>query len=275
VCQQLLSRHGVLTREAVAGEGIMGGFGAIYPVLKALEETGRIRRGYFVAGLGATQFAIPGALDLLRSPRPRPGDSVADLAINLPAGAVVPVVLDATDPANPYGATLPWPARGTDAGRGPTRSVGATTFIVDGALTAYLARGDRQFLTWLPEAEPERSRAALAVGHALMARTRTGDDEPRGAAGTLIEEIDGRPPSDHPITPYLIQAGFVGGALGLHAPTARQPATAHAARDPGHGLSGPEAAARESVARSARRGSPLSSPFGFLKHERPSDARDD
>src|SRR5204863_5666835 len=67
--QQLLARHGVVTREAVASEGTSGGFGVVYPVLKAMEEAGRIRRGYFVAGLGATQFALPGALELLRSLR--------------------------------------------------------------------------------------------------------------------------------------------------------------------------------------------------------------
>ena len=91
--QQLLARHGVLTREAVLAESVPGGFGVVYPVLKGLEEHGRIRRGYFVAGLGATQFALPGALDLLRSMRDAPDE-------------VEVVVLAATDPANPYGATL-------------------------------------------------------------------------------------------------------------------------------------------------------------------------
>ena len=69
IAQQLLARHGVVTREGVAAESIPGGFGSVYPVLKAMEETGRVRRGYFVAGLGATQFSLPGALDLLRSLR--------------------------------------------------------------------------------------------------------------------------------------------------------------------------------------------------------------
>src|SRR5207237_6435235 len=95
--QQLLARHGIVTREAVASENVAGGFGVIYPVLKALEENGRLRRGYFVAGLGATQFALPGALDLLRSMRDAPDDPEV-------------AVLSATDPANPYGAALKWPA---------------------------------------------------------------------------------------------------------------------------------------------------------------------
>src|SRR5207302_2260294 len=136
ITQQLLARDGVLTRESVAAETVHGGFGVIYPVLKGMEETGRIRRGYFVAGLGATQFAMPGALDLLRSLRRAPDE-------------IEIAVLAATDPANPYGATLKWPGRRSTqstqntrkddsaagstvsasdvaAGRAPTRSVGAT-----------------------------------------------------------------------------------------------------------------------------------------------------
>ncbi len=167
IAQQLLARHGVLTREAIGAEAIPGGFGIVYPVLKAMEENGRLRRGYFVAGLGATQFALPGALDLLRSLRDVPDESRSRC-------------LAATDPANPYGATLNGPhasaTRGSlrsgggahrSAGRcrarrgtGPTRSVGATVILVDGALAAYLARGDRQLLTFLPDAEPPRSKAA-------------------------------------------------------------------------------------------------------------------
>ena len=213
--QQLLARHGVLTREAVASESIPGGFGLIYPVLKGLEDNGRIRRGYFVAGLGATQFAMPGALDLLRSMRDVPDEPEV-------------AVLAATDPANPYGATLKWPARGSaqasisevkkdsvvDAGRGPTRSVGATVILVNGALAAYLARGDRQLLTFLPESEPDRSKVGRAVGRVLIDRARTGGDAPRGM---LIEEIDGTAPSRHPMSPFLAEAGFVGGAMGFQA----------------------------------------------------------
>jgi ATP-dependent Lhr-like helicase len=169
---QLLARHGVLTREAVASEGASGGFGIVYPVLKAMEEAGRIRRGYFVAGLGATQFALPGALDLLRSLRDlSPDDVDSDV-----------VVLAATDPANPYGAAIKFPASSSDgstAGRGPTRSVGATVILVDGALAAYLARGDRQLLTYLPDTEPVRSKMARSIARALREHSRTpvGDDQ--------------------------------------------------------------------------------------------------
>jgi ATP-dependent Lhr-like helicase len=249
MAQQLLARHGIVTREAVASENVAGGFGVIYPVLKALEENGRVRRGYFVAGLGATQFALPGALDLLRSMRDTPEEPEV-------------AVMAATDPANPYGATLKWPAsaayasaareahvladaaptrhaRGSsgarsaapggdggsashtrsrgDAGsavRGPTRTVGATVILVDGAMTAYLARGDRQLVTWLPDTEPQRSRAARAVAHVLIERARSGGDAPRGM---LIEEVDGGPAGTHPVAPFLIAAGFVSGALGMQA----------------------------------------------------------
>jgi ATP-dependent Lhr-like helicase len=226
VTQQLLARHGVVTREAVAADGVTGGFGIVYPVLKGMEEHGRIRRGYFVAGLGATQFAMPGALDLLRSLRDAPDDP--EIA-----------VLAATDPANPYGAALKWPNRkeprsaqrpqsqdfsansavsavpsDRDAGRGPTRSVGATVILVNGALAAYLPRGDRQLITFLPDAEPDRSRAGRAVARVLIERARTGGDSPRGM---LIEEIDGAPASRHPLSPLLTEAGFVAGALGLQA----------------------------------------------------------
>lgn len=218
VAQQLLARHGVVTREGVAAESIPGGFGSVYPVLKTLEETGRVRRGYFVAGLGATQFSLPGALDLLRSLRSAGSNDAPDVA-----------VLAATDPANPYGATLKWPAcaanaatagqardpaHAAEAGRGPTRSVGATVILVDGALGAYLARGDRQLTAYLPDVEPQRSRVGRAVSRALIERARAGGDRPRGM---LIEEIDGATPAAHTLAPYLAEAGFIGGAMGFQA----------------------------------------------------------
>jgi ATP-dependent Lhr-like helicase len=211
--QQLLARHGVLTREAVSSEGVAGGFSVVYPVLKALEESGRIRRGYFVAGLGATQFALPGSLDLLRS-----------LRDSNDRGEPEVVVMAATDPANPYGASIKFPALAAqaaqagepaaNAGRGATRSVGATVILVDGALAAYLARGDRQLLTWLPEAEPQLSNTARAVAEVLITRARSGGDSPRGM---LIEEIDGLPPATCAIAASLLAAGFIGGALGFQA----------------------------------------------------------
>jgi ATP-dependent Lhr-like helicase len=229
-----------VTRESIAGEPVTGGFALVYPVFKAMEEAGRIRRGYFVAGLGATQFAMPGALDLLRSMRDPTADEEDERAA---------LLLAATDPASPYGTTLRWPASTTarrlgssaqarqgaavahdsadaasqalgplpgtrtsaSAGRGPTRSVGASVILVDGALVGYLARGDRQLLTWLPDAEPRRSRAARALARALIGRARSGEP-PRGM---LIEEIDAMPSPHHPLAPFLTETGFLTGAMGM------------------------------------------------------------
>ena len=101
-----------------------------------------------------------------------------------------------------------------DAGRGPTRSVGATVILVNGALAAYLPRGDRQLLTFLPDAEPDRSRMGRAIARVLIDRARTGGDAPRGM---LIEEIDGGPPARHPMATLLTDAGFIAGAMGLQA----------------------------------------------------------
>jgi ATP-dependent Lhr-like helicase len=238
IARQLLARHGIVTRESVAAETLTGGFGSVYPALKAMEEAGKLRRGYFVAGLGATQFALPGAVDLLRS---LGGPDQVKHDGDRPDV----VVLAAADPANPYGATLQWPTRQStqnsqstqrssasadsagsasnvkSAGRGPTRTIGATVVLVDGAMTAFLARGDNQLLTYLPDAEPQRSHAARAVARALIARARepaAGADPDNAPRGMLIEEIDGfAPPSVHPLAPYLVDAGFVDGAMGLRA----------------------------------------------------------
>jgi ATP-dependent Lhr-like helicase len=200
---QLAARHGVVTREALSLESVPGGFGALYPVLSAMEQSGRLRRGYFVAGLGAAQFALPGALDLLRSLRDAPPDGTeADT-----------VLLAATDPANPYGGTLKWPSQG------PMRTAGAMVVLVDGALAAYLARGARQLTTWLPDGEPGRSRTARAIARALMARAREGGNEPRGM---LIEDIDGGAPAAHAMAPFLAEAGFAAGAMGFHVRVQRE-----------------------------------------------------
>ena len=173
-----------------------------------MEESGRIRRGYFVAGLGATQFALPGALDLLRSLRDAIGRCERSWSATDPAIRT----RDAIRPIR-YGATL-----AASADRRPasalTRTVGATVILVDGALAAYLARGDRQLLTFLPDAEPDRRSARAPSREVLIDRARSGSTPPRGM---LIEEIDGLPPSAHPLAPFLTEAGFVGGALGFQA----------------------------------------------------------
>jgi ATP-dependent Lhr-like helicase len=125
----LLDRHGVLTRESVRGEGHTGGFAGVYPVLRAMEEAGRVRRGYFVAGLGGAQFALAGGVDRLRAARPEED-----------AGSQA-LVLAATDPANPYGVALPWPVKG------PQRAAGAYLVLLDGVPSLYLERGGRAVIT--------------------------------------------------------------------------------------------------------------------------------
>jgi ATP-dependent helicase Lhr and Lhr-like helicase len=207
VARQLLARHGVLTRESVGIEALRGGFSAIYDVLKAMEEAGRIRRGFFVGGLGAAQFAQPAALDLLRSLRDEPSTPQT-------------VHLAATDPANPYGALIAWP-RGEAGreGRGPTRTAGATVILVNGWLSAYLARGGRTLSVYLPEAEPTRSlvaRETAAQLHHLATVT--------GSEGMLIGDIDGTPVGEHPMLPFLLAAGFARGAMGVQAAPRREAA---------------------------------------------------
>ena len=207
MAQQLLARYGVVTREVAAAEGIAGGFGAVYDVLKALEDAGRVRRGYFV-GVGATQFALPPALELLRSLREIPEEPET-------------LVIAATDTANPYGTTLKWPAFAkatagqagvleADAGRAPTRTVGSLVVLVNGALAAYVPRGGRQLAVYLPEDEPARSTTGRALARALAGLAR---DEHRG--GLLLAEINGRDPADHPLAPFLIEAGFHPSAMGF------------------------------------------------------------
>ncbi len=169
--QQLLTRYGVVTREVAGAEGLPGGFSAIHEVFRTLEESGRIRRGYFVSGVGAMQFAAPAAVDLLR-------------ALRTPSETADVAVLSATDPANPYGALVKWPeSPGTSVGRGPTRSVGARVVLVDGHLTAWIARGLRSLLVWLPEHDPERSRHAEALARVLPV---TGTDPDQRSASILV-----------------------------------------------------------------------------------------
>jgi ATP-dependent Lhr-like helicase len=198
VARQLLARHGVVTREAMAVEAIPGGYSAVYDVLRALEDAGRIRRGLFVSGLGAAQFALPPAIDLLRS-------------LNDPGETALVVALASTDPANPYGGIIRWPPPPPGAGRGPTRSAGTRVIVVDGDLIGWVSRGDRQVLVWLPEEEPRRRRALTSLAGALA---RMADDG-RGREGLLIAEVNGQPASAHPLAAYLADAGFSRGAMGL------------------------------------------------------------
>ena len=167
----LLERHGVLTREAVASEGIAGGFSAVYPILRAMEEAGRIRRGYFVDGLGAAQFALAGALDRLRATRDA-AESPGRAAVHL---------LAATDPANPYGAALPWPRRDEADRRPLQRAAGAYVALVDGFAVAYLERGGTTLQTLAPADDPAgRRRRATLAGDARRGRPCARARHPQG-----------------------------------------------------------------------------------------------
>ncbi|MDX1690872.1 MAG: DEAD/DEAH box helicase [Acidimicrobiia bacterium] len=180
--EQVLERHGIAVRDAVTTEGVPGGFAGLYPVFSTMEDAGRVRRGYFVEGLGGSQFALPGALDRLRT--------TEDTGT---------VVLAAADPANPYGAALGWPDH--DGGR-PSRSAGAHVVLVDGALAAFVERGGRTVLTW-PDTDPGRVAAAVAgLGDRRIRRL-------------VVETVDGVPAADTALGRSLVEAGFAPGYKGL------------------------------------------------------------
>ncbi|WP_370248156.1 ATP-dependent helicase [Nocardioides sp.] len=191
----LLERHGVVLRGSAVSERVSGGFAAVYKVLSAFEDSGRCRRGYFVEGLGAAQFGTSGAVDRLRSLAEVPADA-----------APVALALAATDPANPYGAALPWPE--SDGGHRPGRKAGALVVLVDGALALYVERGGRTLLTW--SEEPEVLHPAAA---ALAERVRS------GALGRLtVEKADGEAllgRGGSPLRQALEDAGFIAGPQGL------------------------------------------------------------
>jgi ATP-dependent helicase Lhr and Lhr-like helicase len=227
---QLLNRYGVLLREHVAAENVPGGFSAVYDVLKALEESGRIRRGYFVAGLGATQFALPAAVDLLRQLRTAPPEEKPEV-----------VQLAATDPANPYGSVLRWPELpvaeedSESAPRVLTRAAYAEVILRNGQLVAWLKRGNPNLLVFLPAEEPERSKTAAGLAHFLCTRGQErlrGANHHAGQQGVLITTINGQPVAAHPMARFLMDAGFHPGPLGMHL---RRIPLALAQREPLHG----------------------------------------
>jgi len=152
----LLERHGVLTREAVRGEGVVGGFAGVYPVLRAMEEAGRIRRGYFVAGLGGAQFALVGAVDRLRAYRE-----------GTPEARTGAVVLAATDPANAFGVALPWGVKG------PQRAAGAYVVLIDGLASLYVERAGKGLIALRPF-DGQWEQAAVAALDTLLEDGRVG-----------------------------------------------------------------------------------------------------
>ena len=185
LAEVLLERHGIVTREAVLAEGVPGGFAGLYGELSNLETLGTARRGYFVEGLGGAQFALPAAIERLRSMR-------ADEA----AGAQV---LAATDPANPFGATLPWPKRDAESNRRPARVAGAYVVTLDAEATLYVERGGKGLLP-LREVEADWLRAAL---EALAEAVRRGRVPRLG-----IERFDGEPVVGSETGALLIELGF-------------------------------------------------------------------
>jgi ATP-dependent helicase Lhr and Lhr-like helicase len=209
----LLDRHGIVIRGAAAAERVPGGFAALYPVLRAMEETGQCRRGYFVEGLGAAQFALPGAVDRMRAiAMPMlPGGQDSAAAAQAPAwqgapsvagGAAGPaiLVLAAADPANAYGAALPWPPRPdeTAGGHRPGRKAGALVVVADGRLVLYVERGGKTLLSWT--SDPALLDPAAA---ALAGAVRD------GALGRLtVERADGGGVYDSPLALALEAAGF-------------------------------------------------------------------
>jgi ATP-dependent Lhr-like helicase len=204
IAQQLLLRYGLVTRETAAAEEIPGGFSAIYPALRQMEERGWIRRGMFISGLGGSQFAMNAAVDSLRALRTNARPTA--------------LVLAAVDPANPYGTLLGWPKPAGpvdgDAAQSPhglARTSGASVLLVEGDLVAYLRRGNPALKLFLPTSQPEQNEYARAAAHALA---RLAIERHATRFGILIAEINNEPARQHYFGHFLEEAGFVPTPLG-------------------------------------------------------------
>jgi ATP-dependent Lhr-like helicase len=195
MARQLLARHGIVMRETAIAEDIPGGYPVLYPALKTMEENGSVRRGMFVAGMGAAQFAHASAVDMLRSLR-----AAADRPEALH--------LAASDPANPYGSLLPWPGEN----HGMARAAGCSVVLIDGQLAAFLRRRNPAIRVILPENEPERTRFARELAR-ILAEVAVRRQTRR--SGLLIGEINAAPAGDHFLARFLEEAGFVVSPLGL------------------------------------------------------------
>ncbi|WJV45782.1 ATP-dependent helicase [Streptomyces flavofungini] len=207
LARTLLDRHGVVTRGAVGAEGVEGGFSAVYRVLSAFEDNGQTRRGYVVEGLGAAQFAMDGAVDRLRA-----GANARERGDGSRPSDAQAVVLAAADPANAYGAALPWPEPPAEAGHKPGRKAGSLVVLVNGELTLYMERGGKSLLAWStpdhtdPLEDPHLPAAASALASAAKA----------GALGTVtVERINGSPALTSPLSPLLEHTGFHATPRGL------------------------------------------------------------
>jgi ATP-dependent Lhr-like helicase len=193
IANQLLVRHGIVTRGSVTAEAVSGGFAAVYTILKAMEESGTCRRGYFLEGLGGAQFAVSGAVDRMRA--------FATPALGEKRDTNV---LASTDPANPYGAALAWPEGRSEAG-GPGRKAGASVALVDGKLIVFIERGGRSMLTFSDESDDLAAAiesVTIAVKDGLLERLS-------------LEKVDGRAVFETPAAATLRAAGFVESPRGL------------------------------------------------------------
>jgi ATP-dependent Lhr-like helicase len=183
-------------------ERVAGGFAGVYRVLRAMEDSGRCRRGYVVEGLGAAQFAVPGAIDRVRALSCPDGSGPAVLDGGPGgaggAGGLSRVVLAATDPAQPYGAALAWPETVGDTGHRPGRKAGALVVLVDGAPVLYVERGGRSLLSFTAD-RGELQAAAEALAGAVH----------EGWLGTLaVERADGVDSLGSALAEVLTEAGF-------------------------------------------------------------------
>ncbi|MCT1356145.1 helicase-related protein, partial [Gordonia sp. p3-SID1431] len=188
LCDQLLTRYGVITRGSVVSEEVTGGFARVYKALTVFEDNGHVRRGYYVDGLGGAQFASPATVDELRR------HALPDRKAPREA-----TVLAATDPANPYGAALEWPAsRDAEAGHRPGRKPGALVVIVDGDVVCFVERGGKTLLTFSDSIPRLESAAGALV--ALVRRGRI--------ARLTIDHIDSEPVRATDFGKVLVEAGF-------------------------------------------------------------------
>jgi ATP-dependent Lhr-like helicase len=195
--EAFLERHGVLTRGALDTERVTGGFSGVYRVLRAMEESGQVVRGYVVEGLGAAQFAARGAVDRLRALSRPPGQDHL--------GTPEAVVLAAADPAQPYGAALDWPAPVGDGKHRPARKAGALTVLVDGVAVLYVERGGKSLLSFTDDEETLRV-AAAALGRAVR----------DGWLGQLaVQRADGENALGTRLAGVLQEAGFRATPKGL------------------------------------------------------------
>ncbi len=192
----LLARHGIVSRESLAIESERGGFGAIYPVLRELEEVGRVRRGHFSEGVTSAQFALPGAVDRLRAARERPASPVA-------------ILLPSLDPAQPYGAALTWP-EGT--GGRPRRAVGTSVVLVDGRAILFVESGGRQVLCFdgVGVSATENEAALLAALRELAANVGR-----LGVRRLAVLRVDGEPALLSGRAPLFLRSGFRASDRGL------------------------------------------------------------